>query len=119
MPRIIGAGATALRFLDFLIEDPVEAVLVAPDGGISITVPRPERFAIHKLIVAAYRPLTESAKRSKDLHQAAQLIAVLSEERKRELRAAMRKARGAGQKWEKAITNSIASLPAEIRLLLQ
>ncbi|HPQ80869.1 MAG TPA: GSU2403 family nucleotidyltransferase fold protein [bacterium] len=119
MPRVAGAGATPLRFLDYLIEDPIEAVLVAPAGGILVTVPRPERFAIHKLIVAAYRPVTESAKREKDLHQAGQLIAVLAEEQGRELKAAFRVAAKAGKKWERAIGDSRESLPENVRRFLK
>lgn len=119
MPRVAGAGATALRFLDYLIEDPVEAVLVAPAGGIAVTVPRPDRFAIHKLIVAAYRPVTESAKKEKDLHQAGQLIAVLAEERRRELKAAFRAAAKAGKKWERAVRDSLELLPESVRLSLK
>lgn len=119
MPHVVGAGATALRFLDYAIEDPVDAVLVAPGGGILVTVPRPERFAIHKLIVAAYRSVTETGKREKDLHQAGQLITVLSEERGRELKAALRVATKAGRKWEKAIGDSLGSLPNDVRRVLR
>jgi len=115
MPKVSGAGATALRFLDYLIEDPVESVLVAPAGGVLVSVPRPERFAIHKLIVAAYRPVTEIAKKEKDLHQAGQLIAVLSEERKRELKTVFRRAVKMGKKWERAIKSSLALLPKDVR----
>jgi hypothetical protein len=119
MPRVVGAGATALRFLEYALEDPVEAVLVAPGGGIPVTVPRPERFAIHKLIVAAYRPVTESGKREKDLHQAGQLIAVLGEERLKELKSAFRAAAKAGKKWEKAMRDSLELLPEDIRQALK
>ncbi len=119
MPRVAGAGASALRFLDYLIEDPIEAVLVTPAGGVLVTVPRPERFAIHKLIVAAYRPMTEAGKREKDLHQAGQIIAILAEERKRELKAALRAAVKAGKKWEKAIRDSLKYLPEDVRCVLK
>lgn len=115
MPHVAGAGATALRFLDFLIEDPVDAVLVAPTGGVMVTVPRPERFAIHKLIVAAYRSVTETGKREKDLDQASQLISILAEERGRELKAALRTAVKAGRKWERAVRASLDLLPEAVR----
>ncbi|MFH0799526.1 MAG: GSU2403 family nucleotidyltransferase fold protein [Pseudomonadota bacterium] len=119
MPRVAGAGATALRFLDYAIEDPVNAVLVAPGGGIPVTVPRPERFAIHKLIVAAYRSVTETGKKEKDLHQAGQLIAVLAEERSRELKAALHIAMKAGRKWERALHDSLESLSDDVRRALK
>lgn len=118
MPRVTGAGATSLHFLDYAIDDPVEAVLVAPQGGILVTVPRPERFAIHKLIVAAYRSVTETGKREKDLHQANHLISVLAQDRNRELKAAFRNATKAGRKWERAIRKSLEFVPDEIRKAL-
>jgi hypothetical protein len=40
-----------LRFLDFLIYDALPAALLH-GGGILVNVPRPERYALHKLIVA-------------------------------------------------------------------
>lgn len=114
MPKVMGAGATALRFLDFLIEDPVRSVLLSPSRGITVLVPSPSRFAIHKLIVASYRPSTELAKKRKDLHQASQLIAALADEDPAQLRDAYNLACKQGKKWRVAIKNSMSNLPQEI-----
>jgi hypothetical protein len=119
MRSVLGSGATALRFLDYLIVDPIETVLLAPSCGISVTVPRPERFAIHKLIVAAYRSATESTKKEKDIHQAGQLITVLAADRSKELKSAYRIAVKAGRKWEKAVLVSLDLLPEVVRNLLK
>lgn len=54
MPALGGASADPLRFLDFLIYEPVRAVLLHK-SGISVIVPAPERYAVHKLIVASRR----------------------------------------------------------------
>jgi hypothetical protein len=46
--------AQPLRFLDYLIHDPEPAVILH-GAGISVHVPAPARFAIHKLIVSRRR----------------------------------------------------------------
>jgi hypothetical protein len=70
MPALGGTSAENLRFLDFLIYEPVRTVLLHREG-VSVNVPAPERYAVHKLIVASRR-LTDAlgrAKRDKDLLQ--------------------------------------------------
>ena len=54
MPALGGASAQPLRFLDFLIHNPVNSVLLY-QGGIAVKVPAPERYAIHKLIISERR----------------------------------------------------------------
>lgn len=107
-------GAQPLHFLDYLIKDSVPAVLLGPRGGIAVTVPDPCRYAIHKLIVATRRPVSETAKRHKDLLQAAQLIPACFEERPDELRHAFHEAIQRGKGWRRAIENSLKTLPAEV-----
>ncbi len=51
MPALGGASAENLRFLDFLIYEPVRSVLLHREGA-SVNIPAPERYAVHKLIVA-------------------------------------------------------------------
>lgn len=119
MPFVIGSGATALRFLDYLIEDPVESVLLTPSGGIVVTVPRPEHFAVHKLIIASYRSVTDTAKKEKDIHQADQLFAVLAKYRSKEFKKALRIAMRSGKKWEKAIRRSIKLLSDDVKQALK
>ncbi|MCT7377950.1 nucleotidyltransferase domain-containing protein [Chelativorans sp. EGI FJ00035] len=50
----LGVSAQALNYLNFLIADPLRAVALYR-SGVLVQVPRPERFAIHKLIVADRR----------------------------------------------------------------
>lgn len=109
MPSVIGAGAQSIRFLDFLIEEPIKTVLLSPTGGIPVTVPSPYHFAIHKLIVAQYRSATENAKREKDLHQAQQLILALSEEQPVQLKSAYKRAINRGKKWQSALKRSLGT----------
>jgi hypothetical protein len=54
MKALGGTGAQPLRHLDFLIHEPERSVLLV-NGGVPVSVPRAERYAVHKLIVAAER----------------------------------------------------------------
>jgi hypothetical protein len=73
-------SAHPLRFLDFLIEDPVQAVVVS-GAGVLVDVPTPARFAIHKLWISRRRPVSEQTKVAKDLRQAGDLLDLLLEDR--------------------------------------
>ncbi|WP_162434998.1 GSU2403 family nucleotidyltransferase fold protein [Pseudoxanthomonas koreensis] len=63
-----------LRFLDFLLEQPAHAALLSGQGAVVVNVPDPARFAVHKMIVAGERPVSERPKANKDLAQAAALV---------------------------------------------
>ncbi|MFA4973566.1 MAG: GSU2403 family nucleotidyltransferase fold protein [bacterium] len=118
LPNISGAGATPLPFLDFLIKDAIDAVLIGPGKGIAVTVPNPARFAVHKLAIAARRPSSEAAKTQKDLEQAAELIAVLAEERPTELATALRSVARIGGKFKSYLEKGRKMLPAAVVALL-
>lgn len=80
-------GAQRAPYLDYLIENPVEATYLA-EGGIPIVVPNPARFAWHKLIVAANRDPGSHAKSLKDIAQARELLSVLHEKQPSKLKQA-------------------------------
>ena len=101
------------RFLDFLIYDAVPAVLLH-DGGVLVNVPRPERYALHKLIVSRRRR-EGVAKIDKDLAQAEPLLDVLAERRKADLRDAWQEMRERGPKWRKLADEALESIDAGIR----
>lgn len=88
--RALGTDAEPLRFLGFLIREPEPAV-VLHEAGIYVLVPSPQRYAIHKLIIAQRRPIG-SPKSAKDLKQAEALLDVLADKRPQELRDAWREA---------------------------
>lgn len=69
-------AAHPLRFLDYLIEEPIPAAVVARTG-LLVQVPDPARFALHKLLVSQRRPVFQEAKAVKDRDQASQLLQVL------------------------------------------
>lgn len=108
--NIPDAAAIPLRFLDFLTTDPIDAVLIGPKGGIPVTIPHPARFAIHKLIVATRRSVTETAKRSKDILQAEQLILICCKEFPYELKSAYNESIKQGKKWKMALEKGVEKL---------
>lgn len=111
MPALGGASAEPLRFLDFLIRDPVRTVMLYK-GGVPVLVPNPARFAIHKLIVAARRPAGNQKSR-KDLGQSAQLVeALVATGRKDDLLDAYAEARERGPAWREAIDASLSTMSA-------
>ncbi len=105
--------AAQLRFLDFLIREPEPAV-VLHETGIHVFVPAPQRYAIHKLIVARRRR-QGTAKSEKDLHQAAVLLEILARKRPYDLKSAWDEAYGRGPKWRKLIGESLSLIPSTVR----
>jgi hypothetical protein len=106
----LGVWAQALSYLDYSLVEPIDAVVLYREG-IPVRIPSPERFAVHKLIVAAIRRGTHRAKVEKDLAQAAWLIEALSEARPYELARAVEDARRRGPKWRRAIEASLTRRP--------
>ena len=75
----LDAFAQAIPLLDFLVEDPMDAVVLSPNQVIPVRVPAPERFALHKLFSSQSRKSARDKIR-KDLEQAALLTAAIEEE---------------------------------------
>ena len=114
----LGAYALPLRFLDYLIHEPTQAPLLYR-SGILVNVPRPARYAIHKLIVATRRVSSAEAKARKDIEQSAALIHVLAEDRPDELEDAFVEARGRGPSWQEAVDRGVRRLPSDARAALE
>lgn len=109
MPALGGAAAEPLRYLDFLIREPVRTV-VLHKGGIPVLVPDPPRFAVHKLIVAAHRS-AGNQKDLKDLQQAEQLASALSAVgRRSDLAEMFQEAKARGSAWRAALKTSLARM---------
>lgn len=115
MPALGGASAQPLRFLDFLIHEPVRAVLLH-GAGVPVLVPAPARYAVHKLIVASRRREDRdgTAKSAKDLVQAATLMeAMVQLRRTDELAEAYAEAWERGPHWRDAIHRSLGAIETE------
>ena len=104
----LGVDAQSLHHLNYLLAEPIKAAALYR-SGVLVQIPRPERFAIHKLIVADRRK--DRLKSRKDLMQAEFLINVLSEDRPDELQEAYNEAMEIGPKWQKRIAASLDKLP--------
>ena len=100
MKSLGGTGAQPLRHLDFLIYEPERSVLLYK-GGIPVTIPRSERYAVHKLIVSAERK--DQVKSAKDTLQAATLIEALASRRPMELANAWDVAWNTGPRWREKL----------------
>jgi hypothetical protein len=116
--NIVDVAAIPLRFLDFLIKEPVDSVLIGVRGGIPVTIPHPARYAIHKLIISSQRPVSELAKSAKDIIQAEQIILICAKEQLYELKMAFNEAMRQGPKWKRYIEKGISKLSSDARSAL-
>jgi hypothetical protein len=108
----LGVSARALHHLDYLIADPIDAAAVYREG-VLVKIPRPERFAIHKLIVADRRlDGPDSRKARKDLMQVELLANALAEDRPTDLAEAYADAIERGPKWKTRIERSLKRFPS-------
>lgn len=113
----LGVSAQALNYLNFLIAEPIHAAVIYR-SGVLVQVPRPERFAIHKLIIAdRRRDGAGSLKAAKDREQAAFLIAALAEDRPDDLSRAYLTAQEVGPRWREHIVNSLNRMPNTMAIL--
>ena len=70
------AYAQEVPFLDFLVQDAIDAIVLSPSHVVPVKVPAPERFVLHKLLASQSRK-ADREKIGKDLEQAAVLAAAL------------------------------------------
>lgn len=115
IPRL-GAHAQPLAFMDYLLQKPMEAVIVS-STGILVQVPEPARFAVHKLLVASNRDKRMSLKADKDRQQAFYVMSFLAEERPGDLRLAAEEAMDRGPSWKRRIKQQADLLPGRIQEL--
>jgi len=115
----LNVSAQALNYLNYLIADPIPA-LALYRSGILVQIPRPERYAIHKLIVADRRHGgPDRGKSRKDRGQAAFLIEVMVQDRPDELGEAYEHALSCGPRWRERIAASLALMPTTTERLRQ
>ena len=112
----LGVSAQSLHFLNFLIAQPIKAAALYR-SGVLVQIPRPEAYAIHKLIVANRRSGPDQIKAHKDRLQATHLIRALAEDRPADLKDAYEDAMARGPKWQDHIAASLKRLPDSATLL--
>jgi hypothetical protein len=122
MPALGGASAQPLRFLDFLIHEPVRSVMLHK-AGVAVTLPAPERFAVHKLMISARRrdDVTGRAKATKDGQQVVMLAKALKLCRRSEdLVSAYTEAWERGPSWREALQQGLRRLdPRDAESIMQ
>jgi hypothetical protein len=92
----LGVHAQAVPLLDFLIDEPLDAVVLSPNHLVPIKVPAAERFVLHKLYASQSRK-ADRDKIRKDLEQAAVLAAVVEEDTPDRIAEAFRQMPAAGR----------------------
>jgi len=102
--------AHPLRFLDFLIDESIQTVLI-DNMGLLVNVPHPARYALHKCIIANRRPITEKAKRDKDRFQAEQLLDILLEDDVQSIVTAWKNLNRYGNNWQEIFLEGLKNLP--------
>ncbi len=113
----LGVSAQSLHFLNYLIAEPIKAAALYR-SGVLVQVPRPERYAIHKLIVANRRQAGPDAMKSrKDRLQADFLIRALAQDRPEDMKDAYQDALSRGPKWQEHIAASLNLLPGAQKTL--
>jgi len=100
--RQLGVPAIPLRFLDYLIENPVPAVALGRKP-VLVKVPQPARYAVHKLIVSRERKPSQKLKAQKDLQQSHELQQILRQLDPEALEDAFDVARSNGPGWKKRV----------------
>ncbi len=109
--RDLNLALEPLKFMELSLEAPLQACIIAQAGACTINVPAPERYAVHKLIVAGERPAAERTKARKDLLQAASLASWFLEAGDvRVFNAAWRDALRRGKGWRTRLLRGKAAL---------
>lgn len=92
-----------LRFMELSLQDPVRSTLIARSGPIVVNLPRPQRYALHKLLVYGERPQSQRTKARKDVAQAAALIDYLLVHDSAEIAAMWMDVSARGPGWRKRL----------------
>jgi hypothetical protein len=108
-----GVYAQPLRYLDYLIDGTIEAIVTSSSKSIYVVVPDPSRFAFHKLIVASKRSVVDSTKAAKDTTQAGILFEYLLENRPEDLDLAFEDLKIRGKGWVKNFGNGVKKMERE------
>ena len=121
LPALGGVSAQPLRFMDFLIRNSVRSV-VLHGPGVPVSVPTPERFAVHKLIVSGRRhqDAVGTAKSRKDIVQAGEVIEALAlADRRHVLAPAFTEAWERGPEWQHLMTEAVAKAKPSSRMIIE
>lgn len=94
----LNAAAQPLKYLEYLIEDPVNAAMIS-GAPCLVRIPQPARFALHKLIISGERDASSAGKKGKDIAQAKALLEILREDMPAEIENAKSALAALGKSW--------------------
>ena len=101
-----------LRFMEFSMGGIMKGVLLTQQGPMVVNLPRPERYALHKLLIHGERSGDTRLKARKDLDQAACLLAMLKDREPDALADAYRDLCERGPDWRTRFSAGLSALEA-------
>jgi hypothetical protein len=107
----LGVALTLLKFLDYLLERPGQAVLLDRSDAWLVNLPDPARYGLHKLLVAAERG-PRHAKYQKDISQALSLIEWHLQRAPTDLLNGWHELTQRGSGWNNRARQSLAAAPS-------
>lgn len=99
-----------LKFMEFSMEHPVQTVVFCDEGAVTVSIPIPARYAVHKLIVWGERGKSFRTKSNKDLRQSAALISYFARHQAEELVQAWLDMAARGKGWKKRAQEGLRAL---------
>lgn len=114
----LGVALVPLKFMDYLLERPGQALLLDRADACLVNLPDPARYGLHKLLVAAERG-PKHAKYNKDILQALALIEWHLERAPTLLMDAWDDLVARGTGWSKRAQESLQQAPATQRALVE
>ncbi len=109
----LGIALTPVKMIEYLLEDYAQAVVFHPSAGVAlVSIPSPSRYAVHKLMVSAMRPIEQRSKSAKDIIQAACIIdhSVHNAHDLRRLEVALKDAAARGKSWRSGLDQGLLAL---------
>lgn len=95
----LGVTLQPLKFMEFSLENIQQTTLISGEEALTVNVPHPARYAMHKLIIAGERTGTFQQKTSKDLIQAGILLSFYKERRPHEAEEIWKDLVSRGKGW--------------------
>jgi len=108
----LATHAQTIPLLEFLVDAPLDSVVLSPNQIVPVRVPAAERFILHKLFASQSRRASPG-KAVKDIHQAAVLAAALEEIMPGRIEAAWKALPRAGRPAVKRAAGAAAKILVE------
>jgi hypothetical protein len=105
--KSLGVALQPLKFMELAFEHTVQTVLLLKDGPLVINLPKPQYFAMHKLIVSVERRTQNPVKSAKDAIQSGALIHYYLENNPDALMDAYIDVVGRGPGWKRRIEQGL------------